>query len=132
MIFVLVLSIIFAFLEAGVFAFPLNLILLLCYVLVSKNENTLFIALLSGLIIDSLTLRAIGSTPFFLIVFLSIVLLYQRKFEITNTTFAAVLAFVGTLIYTISFGYQFVVLQSVLSVGITVVIFKLFTKFYHR
>lgn len=92
------LLIVASLMEAMFFRIPLVLIaLLLLFVL--YRETWLFVAaLLSGLLLDLLLLQTVGLTSIVFILFLFVVFLYEKKFEIASQVFIGIAIFLGSLV----------------------------------
>lgn len=90
-----------------------------------RDSLVFFVAFILGLILDSLLVRDLGRTSFFFLVFLFVLFLYERKFEVNSLLFVFIASFIGGLSYLIFFGYSFAILQALVSSLITVVLFLL-------
>lgn len=119
-IFLLIPSII---LEATVTSIPLIFVILLELIIISKQWYVFALAFISGVIVDSLLLRPIGETSIFLLSFLFLVLLYQRKYEIYSIPFIVISSFIGTSIYLLLTQGDYVILQSLICAFISLVLF---------
>lgn len=120
-------------LEAGLTTIPLILIVLNSLVVIDKKTNMFLPALLFGALLDILTFRTLGIAPIFLTLFLFLVLLYQRKFEIETPSFVLISTFIGAVAFL--FVYQFnnlILIQSAISSIIALFIFTIFEKFYKK
>lgn len=124
MFFLLLILLVFAvFIEGTLTTIPLTLICLLCLMIVRRDAMIFPLAFLAGLLVDAMTLRPLGSTSLFLLTFVFLILLYQRKYEIYSYQFVMVASFVGSIVFMTLFGYENVVLQSLLSAIIGGIIF---------
>ncbi len=91
------------------------------------------IAFIAGIFLDIFTLRQLGGTSIFLLTFVLLILLYQRKYEIYSYYFVTVASFIGALLFSAIFGYTELFIQAVLSAFIAVALFagiKLIAKMY--
>ena len=61
---------------------PLSLILLLNFAIATKKTSVFLAGFICGLILDILLLNPLGQTSIFFVVFLALVFLYERKFDI--------------------------------------------------
>ena len=118
-------------LEASLTTIPFILLVLLCLIVLSK-ENWLFIlAFAFGLLLDLLSFKTIGFSSAFLTAFLFLVLLYQSKFEITTGYFVLIASFLGSFAFLFLQGYtSSIILETVISSVIGLLLFKLLQKFY--
>lgn len=114
------------FLEGTVTTLPLVLLFLLALGIARQDEAVFVLALLAGILLDILALRPVGETGIFYVVFLFLVLLYDRKYEIHSLPFMVVSSFLGSFVYLLLFVRQEIFLQSVASVFLGVVIFLVF------
>ena len=127
--FILVLILFFlSFLEA-ITTLPLVLIVLLCLTIVFKRSMLFALAFFTGLFLDIFQLRNLGQTSLFFLIFLVIVLLYERKFEIKTKPFVFISTFVGALFYLLLFNYDYVLAQALVSSVLAVLTFKYLIKF---
>lgn len=125
----LILSIItlflFTLLETTITTAPLILIMLLIMAVVSKKSWIFPIAFAEGLFLDLLSFNTVGKTSVFFAIFLLIVLLYDRKFEIRTLPFVLISSFFGSLFYLIFLNYQSIFVQAVFSSIIAAILFLL-------
>ena len=87
------------FLEATLITVPLTLLIVIFSAVTLKNNDVFILAFLSGLLLDILTLGTIGLTSAFFILFVMLIFLYQKKFEIESLSFVAISTFTGSIIY---------------------------------
>lgn len=125
-----------AFLVEGTFtSAPLIIDILLLYYILYSEESTVFIAsFIIGIFLDSISVRAIGESSLFLITFLFVVMLYQRKFEITTWPFVVSSSFLGAFVFLTVFGYQNTMMQSLFNLLLATGVFlgvKFFIKSSH-
>lgn len=99
-------------LEGSVVSMPLLLGWLICIALRGQEHRTLFLALVTGVVLDIVTFRMIGISSMFFIVYLFLILLYHRKFEIRSVPFVFIATCIGSLAYLMLFGRSDVVFQS--------------------
>ena len=99
------LLIIFIFLEGTVTTVPLVLSYLLCLTILKRDAVVFPIAFGAGLLLDLLTARTLGLSSLVLILFVFLILLYQRKYEIDSYLFVFSASFVGSSIFLLFFGY---------------------------
>jgi len=123
----LVLSIItlflFILLETTVTTIPLLLVVILIMAVVSKKSWIFLIAFILGILADSLLFNMMGKTSLFFVIFLFIILSYDRKFEIRTVYFVLISSFLGSLFYLIFYGYNSIFMQSFLSSIIAAILF---------
>jgi rod shape-determining protein MreD len=113
-------------LEATVTTFPLLLLLLLNLAVKRHNTQAFFLAFTCGVLIDSMTFRTVGISGIFFTVYLFLVFLYERKFEIETPYFVAFAAFGGSLMYGLIFQQDALFLHSFVSSVVGVLLFALF------
>src|SRR6185436_14584869 len=93
------------FLEGTITTLPLVLIYLLCLTILKRDGGVFFVAFLAGIFLDLLMVRALGLSSLFFSLFLFLILLYQRKYEIHSYPFVAASSFLGSVGFLTVFGY---------------------------
>jgi cell shape-determining protein MreD len=119
-------------LEGSLTTLPLALVTLLCLTIVKPDNYVFGAAFLAGIFLDIFALRQIGGTSIFLLTFVFLILLYQRKYEIYSYPFVMVSSCIGSALFLSIFGYANVLLQSGVSVIAAFLLFvfiRLFVKF---
>jgi len=118
------------FLESSVTTLPLVFLTLLCLAVLIRKEWIFVLAFVAGVFLDALSFRALGQSSLYLIVYIFLVFLYERKFEISTKHFIFIASFLGSLGFLIVFSYgNMIVLQSLISSIIGVLIFSILSKF---
>lgn len=118
-------------LEAGLTTIPLLLIVLNCYVVISKKTDVFLYALVFGIILDILTFKTLGTEALFFIIFLFLILLYKRKFEIETPSFILISSFFGSLAFLFIFYFNnFIFFQAAVSAIFSLLIFIIFKNMY--
>ncbi len=105
----------FLVLEASFISLPLVFLFLIPFTIRYKKSWVLLLAFILGILLDSFYLRTLGQTSLFLLVFLSAVSLYERKFEIENFSFILVASFIGSLFFFVIFDNSGVLFKSFIS-----------------
>lgn len=103
-------------------------ILAVAYVLY-RNSWVFAGALVGGLVLDSLSIDRIGVSSMYLLVFLLLIFLYERKFEIQTREFVFLTALVGSVGYLLIVKGEIATLSGFLSALIAVSIFEVVTRF---
>ncbi|MBI2031981.1 MAG: hypothetical protein HYT08_05200 [Candidatus Levybacteria bacterium] len=114
-IFLIIFIIFLILLEASITTIPLVLLAILLISVISKKSWIFLLAFSAGLMIDLIKLNPIGKTSLFLTIFLFIVLLYDKKFEIRTVPFVFMASFLGSIAYLIFFGYRDILFQAITS-----------------
>lgn len=84
-------------LEGTLTYLPITLLLLI-FLTVQKRGNWIFpTAFFSGLVLDIFYLNPLGLTSLFFLIFLFLIFLYERKFEISSPFFILISSFVGVV-----------------------------------
>lgn len=126
----ILLALIFAILlEASVTTLPLTLLIILFLAVINKNNEVFLIAFFSGLFLDLLSLDRLGVSSLYFTVFVFIIYIYQKKFEIETLYFMIIFSFIGSLIYLLLMGTGFIFLQSTVATIISVSSFLAYKKF---
>lgn len=118
------------FLESSITTLPLVFLTLLCFAVLTRKEWIFVIAFIAGLAVDALSFRALGQSSLYFILYIFLVFLYERKFEISTKYFIFIASFLGSFGFLIIFSYNNVVLQSLISSIIGVLIFSIFSRFH--
>ncbi|MDO8658442.1 MAG: hypothetical protein Q7K55_06880 [Candidatus Levybacteria bacterium] len=116
------------FFEGAVISVPLVLDFILVYYVFERKAWIFALAFILGLILDIFHLRLLGATSIFFAVFIFIITLYERKFEIKTTAFVLFFSFIGSLIFLFIFKYNYVLQQALISSLIAILIFKIFGR----
>ncbi len=91
-------------LEGTVTTIPLILVCLLLLTILRRGAFVFLTAFFAGLVWDVLTLHRVGGASIFLLVFVFLILLYQRKYEINSYPFVFASSFLGGLLFLTIFG----------------------------
>lgn len=118
------------FLESSITTLPLVFLTLLCFAVLTRKEWIFVIAFIAGLALDALSFRALGQSSLYFILYIFLVFLYERKFEISTKYFIFIASFLGSFGFLIIFSYNNLVLQSLISSIIGVLIFSIFSRFH--
>lgn len=92
--------------EATLIQIPLTLTMLLSIGILEKRGWILFVGLVAGLLLDSLTFRFMGISSLFFLCVLFLLYLYGKKFEIQHIGFDIFFCFTMSSIYGVFFGNQ--------------------------
>ena len=113
--------------EATFTTIPLALLLLINFLILEKKSWVFAASFFSGLALDILSLRYLGSTSLYFVIVLFIINLYERKFETSNIYFVLFTSFVGSFFYLTVFEVRLALSQAVLSAFLGSIIFFLMT-----
>lgn len=118
--------------EATLITVPLVLILLINLLALEKKSWVFTAAFFSGLMLDILTLRYLGSTSLFFVAFLFVINLYERKFETSHIYFVFFASFIGSFLYLNIFEIRLSLVQSVFAAFLGFLIYYLLTLFLKK
>lgn len=118
------------FLESSVTTLPLVFLTLLCLAVLTSKEWIFVIAFIAGVLLDALSFRALGQSSLYFILYIFLVFLYERKFEISTKYFIFIASFLGSFGFLIIFSYNNLILQSLMSSIIGVLIFSILSHFH--
>ncbi len=121
--FFVILILILAFLQASVTTLPLVLLFFLNAAVITKKTWVFPAAFLAGAVLDILLLNPLGKTSLFLVIFLFIILLYDKKFDIQTFPFIFLASFMGSFVYFIAFQISNVFAQALISTAIAALSF---------
>ncbi len=107
---------------------PIVLTVLLMSYIFSKESWVFLAAFLSGILLDVITLGTLGESSLFFILFLFLVDLYEKKFEIQTLSFVLLSSFFGSLGYLLLFGYNAVLITAIASTCLSAFFFVLTHK----
>jgi len=128
--FISVFFLIFAFLLQSFFTtMPFVLTACLIIYVLERKVWILPVAFSMGLFLDIATMRPIGSTSLFFIVFLFVISLYQKKFEIFTFHFIFLASFFGTISFLLFFEPDHFILQTLLNSFLALLIFSVLKRF---
>ena len=119
-------------LEAIFTSIPLVLTALLLFYIWKGNASVFMGAFFAGIVLDIFSLRTPGITSLFLLVFLGIVMLYERKFEIQTFPFVLSASFIGSFIYLLAFGYSQILTQGAFAAFVSGMLCMVFAAFFQR
>ncbi|MBP9716858.1 MAG: hypothetical protein KBD51_02840 [Candidatus Levybacteria bacterium] len=116
------------FLESTIITVPLTLLIIIFTAVIFKNNDVFYLAFLSGLLLDILTLGTIGLTSAFFVLFVMLIFLYQKKFEIESLSFITISSFSGSVIYLFLTSSSNLIPQAMLATFIMFMSFFIFKK----
>jgi len=93
------LTLIILAIESALTSLPLLLIIVGVLAVLYKETWVAALAFFGGLLLDVTKLQPLGSTSLFLVCWLFLILLYERKYEVDSIPFVAISSFFGTLLY---------------------------------
>lgn len=106
---------------------PLTLLIILFITIVLRDSDIFIFAFLSGLLLDILAFRNPGISSVIFITLITLIFLYQRKFEIESFNFMVLISFSGTLVYLFIIGASNLIFQTLFStllVSFSYLVFK--------
>lgn len=118
------------FLESSVTTLPLVFLTLFCLAVLTRKEWVFVAAFIAGVLLDALSFRVLGQSSLYFILYIFLVFLYERKFEISTKYFVFMASFLGSFGFLIIFSYNNVVLQSLMSSIIGILIFSILFRFH--
>ena len=86
-------------LEGTLTLLPIVFLILLFFAVSNKNQFIFPLAFISGTFLDLFSLRIIGTTSIFFLIFFFLIFLYERKFEIKSPWFFAIAGVFGSTLY---------------------------------
>lgn len=98
--------------ESTITTIPLTLAVLTVYMILHKKTRYFYAAFAAGLVLDSLAVRVLGSTSAFFVIWLYLVILYDRKYEIRTGVFVFLSLFFGSIIFMYIFKYNYIFLNA--------------------
>ncbi len=111
--------------EAVFFKVPFVLIVLLLTLVYIQKPWIILLSIPAGMLLDSLTFRLLGESSLFFAIMMGLFFGYGKKFEIQSLGFVVFASCITSLAYLLIFGSEHIVIQTLFSVGFTVVFFIL-------
>lgn len=115
-------------LEATIITLPITFLIIIFAAVTLKNNDVFLLAFLNGLLLDVLTLGTIGLTSAFFVLFVMLIFLYQKKFEIESLNFITLSAFCGSVIYLFLTHSNHLISEAILATFIMFSSFLIFKK----
>jgi len=120
-------------LETTLFTIPLVLISLICLTVIYKEDILFLFGFIFGFFLDLILFKTVGLSSLFFVIFLFLILLYQRKFEINTAGFVLVSSFLGSLGYLLFMNYNNnLFLQAIAGAIIGLIIFLFLKRIEER
>ncbi|MBP6882020.1 MAG: hypothetical protein KBC15_00510 [Candidatus Levybacteria bacterium] len=109
--------------ETSVSSLPLVLLFLIIVTVWRKSAHMLLLAFFSGLILDVLLVRNIGTTSIFFLVMIAGMILYQKKYELRSPFFVIPFSMVASMLYVVLFPVPQAFLHVVFSTLLAAILF---------
>ncbi len=129
--FFLALAFLVVILSLVVASWPIVFILII-FLAFERKTWIFFLAFFGGIILDLMFFRFLGATSLFLAIFIFLIFLYEKKFEIYTLPFVLTVSFVGSALYLVIFGYNYIFQQAIVSSIIAVLLFALCKNLQHK
>lgn len=128
-IFFSVIAIFAAVFESLYTTIPLMLMSILLLYVFWRDRSLYIFSFLSGVLFDVLSVQKIGVSSVFLVSFLFLVVLYERKFEIDTIYFVLFASFLGSFMMSILFSYPSPIIYSGVNAIIAGAVFAFLSVF---
>lgn len=115
-------------LQASITTLPLILCLLLVWYILKKDPLVFFLAFVFGILVDLMLVGSIGFSSIFFMVFLFVVFLYERKFEVETPLFVFFSSFLGSSAYLWLVGHGLVLEPAIVSASLSAFFFLVFLR----
>jgi len=116
-------------LQSSITTLPLVLLIILFLAVINRTNDVFAVAFFAGLLLDIITMGRIGFSSLFFVIFVFLIFLYQRKFEIETLYFIIIFSFAGSFIYLFLTDVRFVLMQSLFSACLVTFSFIAYKKF---
>ena len=127
---IFLISLFFAILfESSITSIPLVFLIILFLAVIRRSNEVFIIAFFSGLILDILSFGRIGFSSLYFTVFVFLIFMYQRKFEIETINFLVIFSFFGSFGYLFLTGSGSILVQSLFATLLMAFSFITFRKF---
>lgn len=117
------------FLEITITSMPLLLLVFLFFWLAIRDPIIFVLAFVIGIFFDLQSLGTIGVSSLFFVLFLGVIVLYERKFEIETFPFVFASSVIGSCLFLWVMGYHHILEQSFLGGFIALFVFWVLIKF---
>jgi cell shape-determining protein MreD len=124
----LIIFLIALILETSITTLPLVLATLISVSVIAKKEWLFVLALILGVVLDALQLKTVGISSIFFVILIFLVVLYERKFEISTKPFVFISSFLLSTVYLVILGLTNGLLLQGLFCGIFAVFIFSFLK----
>lgn len=129
MVFFIIFSLFFLVVFEGVFvALPLVFALLIVLQIVYRSGAVMAGAFLAGLFLDAFLFRPLGQSSLLFLSFLTLLALYERRFEVQTYPFLIGSVIVGTTAYLVFFGSRAFFVQVVTALVFSLILFVVFIR----
>jgi len=118
------------FMEATVLALPVTLLVLFLWYIKTLRTSIFIFAFFAGFFLDTLLVGEIGLRSIFFVMFIFLVFLYQRKFEIKTIPFVFFASFFGSVLYSFIFLHGPIIFAALIVSFLAVVFFLLLSSFW--
>ncbi|MCL5433291.1 MAG: hypothetical protein M1524_04230 [Patescibacteria group bacterium] len=115
-------------LQGAIISLPIMLSILLLLYVKKRDVSVFLMAIIFGIVIDIFSVRNIGQSSIYLISFLFIAAIYEKKFEIDTLPFVLIFSFLGSLGYLWIFGFSNIVIIAIINSLITGLFFLLLNR----
>jgi len=109
--------------EGTILHLPITLIALLFSTIFLQKNYIFYLSILIGIFLDFLTFSQLGFHDLFFLIFLGIIFIYLKKFEVKSLQFALTMTVLGSLGYGLFFGNQNLILQVLVSLILSLILF---------
>lgn len=111
-------------LQESFFSFPFVFVILTAVAIKEKRTWIFSLAFFSGLILDSLYFKTIGTTSIFFLLFVFALFTYERKFETNSAFFIFASSFLGAMVLFLILGDNFILFKSLITAVLTMAVLK--------
>lgn len=115
-------------LESTFTTVPLLFTVLTVYTIFKKQTRFFYAGFAGGIILDSLTVRVLGSSSAFFVIWLYLILLYDKKYEIRSSLFVCLSIFIGSTLYLYIFKYNYIFLNALIASAAGIVLYLILKK----
>lgn len=102
------------FLEITITSLPLLLLVFLFFWLLTRDPIVFPVAFITGIFFDLQRVGTLGVSSLFFVLFLGLVVLYERKFEIETLPFVFVSSAIGSAVFLFVLGYHHILEQALI------------------
>ncbi|MBI3985001.1 MAG: hypothetical protein HY344_03625 [Candidatus Levybacteria bacterium] len=115
-------------LENSITTIPFTIAILVVSTVIFRDYSIFLLFFIFGIFLDILSFSQIGLSSLFFTFLVFLILIYEKKFEIYNRYFIAFATALSSLTFLLLFQRGNVIIQSLVSMLISLVLFEIFKK----
>lgn len=119
-------------LESMVTTMPLGIMIVVLLFLSHHESMAIALSFVYGILLDTMRVGMIGETTLIYLAILSVIYLYNRKFEVTAPFFVFLVSFCGSIVFLRVFAYPYMSIQAFVLALATTALFLVLDNWYTK